>query len=294
MSRATSQFRRDMAGDAAGLMLHPQAPQLVRNHAKDNIRAMREKERQLRGQRILQASQRPAEPFKMKQFSEAKSRVFDSKSSQPQLPRLQHLQQQQQQQEDRAGRPPSATAAEVGSDCGGEGGEIGLAEFEEQVANLIRKHGTKKQTTFVKGEDNIPAYIKARKETMAEQRRAEEAERLKPKLPAGYRQLPAEEVAETLQALQKKRQELETEFRKLPLKIETDSQKRRQKVVLDKIEESDRAIAMFSQPTVLVQAYRTCFAAQRWKPRLEGSRRVRRDLVGVVIANGALASRTTT
>mmetsp|Transcript_73010 Transcript_73010/g.205075 ORF Transcript_73010/g.205075 Transcript_73010/m.205075 type:complete len:238 (+) Transcript_73010:77-790(+) len=237
MTEATANFRRHMGGGAAGGLVNPRAPQLCRDHAKDNIRAMREKERQMRGQRLLQAQQRPAEPFKMRQFSDAKSRLFEARGT------------------PKGARANGPNLAQLNN--GEDGEEIGLDDFEAQVANLIRQHGKKQQgmqQMFTKDSKGCPAYLRKRKEEFEEQRRAEEAERSRPKLPAGYRQLPPEEVAETLDALKKKREDLEKEFRALPLKIETDSQKRRQKAVLQKIEESDRAIKIFSQPTVLVEA----------------------------------------
>lgn len=249
MAEATVQFRRQMAGACAGGLVNPKPPQLARDHAKDNVRAMREKERQLRGQRLIQASQRPAEPFKMRQFAEAKSRVFDPKGQHRVLLQPEPAAKGRGEAARRTGSPTSQEAA-CGADDGG--GEIGLAEFEEQVADLIRKHG-KKQTSFAKDVAGCPKYLLKMNEERERQRKTDEAERAKLKLPPGYRQLPAEEVQETLQALQGKREELEREFRRLPLKIETDSQKRRQKAVLDRIAESDRAIGIFSQPTVLVE-----------------------------------------
>lgn len=215
--------RQQMCGDSAGDLLHPRAPALVRNHAKDNIRAMREKQRQLQGKHIMesQAKQRPVELFKLQQFADVKSRLHDAKG----LPRA------------------SAKA----------GDEMGLAEFEAEVAQMIRKHGVQKQQSFVKDADGCPAYIRKMKEdSIAEQERAQ-AEHAKPRAPPGHRILPAEEVQETLAALKKKRVEIEAEFRRLPFTIETDSQKRRQKAVMAKIEESDAAIALFSRPTVIVQ-----------------------------------------
>lgn len=228
--------------------LRPQPATLVRNHAKDNIRAMREKERQLRGQRMLDASTKPAEPFKLKQFSDVGSRVLQTSSKKP------------------AARSASvgaisstspAPAAQRPASNGSEPGEIGLEDFEDQVANLIKKHGSKSQRQdplLTKDANGCPAYLQKMKEDREEKAKAEHAERSKPKVPAGCRQLPAEEVEETLSALKKKREELQVEFRRLPLQIVTDSQKRREKALMDKIEETDKAIKTFSQPQIFVAA----------------------------------------
>mmetsp|Transcript_77041 Transcript_77041/g.160322 ORF Transcript_77041/g.160322 Transcript_77041/m.160322 type:complete len:234 (+) Transcript_77041:111-812(+) len=232
MATASVRFRQQMAGGGAAGSLHPQERQLVRDHAKDNVKAMREKERQMRGQRLMEAATPAAKPFKLRQFSNAKSRLFEPKID-------------------------NSEAVQHGDTSHPD--EIGLGDFEDQVDELIRRFGkeTKSQQQparqFQKEADGCPRYLKKIKENMAEQKRLEEAERNRVQIPAGYRQLSADEVAETMTMLKKKHQELEAEFRRLPLKIETDSQKRRQKAILDKIEESQKAMAAFSQPLVLVE-----------------------------------------
>lgn len=243
-----------MGGDSIAAFLNPVAATLVRNHAKDNVRAMRDKERQLRGARMMAAQARPAEPFKLRQFADVGARVMQSNGSGA-------------NGRSASAGPASAASADVGprrqprsSPPAGptqedEQGEIGLDEFEDQVATLIRLHG-KKQTedSLTKDANGCPAYLRKMKEEREERARAEQAERSKPQLPAGCRQLPIEEVQETLTALKKKREELEVEFQKLPLRIVTDSQKRREKAVRDRIEETDKAIATFSQPQIFVAA----------------------------------------
>ncbi|CAE8623117.1 unnamed protein product, partial [Polarella glacialis] len=219
--------------EGANELLRPRAPVQLRNHAKENVRLMREKERQMRGKQIMesQAAQLPKEVFKLRQFSEAKSRLFHDVKSNSNLPRP------------------------------GQGGDMCVADFEAEVEELIRKHGKEgkdggkplPKQAFVKDADNCPAYIRKMKEAKADEEERAEAEHNKPRAPPGFRILPAQEVKETLTLLNAKHVELEKEFQRLPLKIETDGQKRRQTAVLDKIDASSKAIALFSRPTVMVE-----------------------------------------
>jgi len=242
--------RRQMGGDSMAAFLRPQPATLLRNHAKDNVRAMREKERQLRGQRMLEAQTKPAEPFKLRQFSDVGSRVLQPFSKKP-AARSASL----------SAITGAAAARSPAPERRGSGdsepGEIGLDDFEDQVANLIKQHGNKSRQQdqlLTKDANGCPAYLQKMKEDREEKTQAEIAERSKPKVPAGCRQLPAEEIEDTLAALKKKRDELQVEFRRLPLQIETDSQKRREKALMDKIEETDKAINTFSKPQIFVAA----------------------------------------
>lgn len=71
--------------------------------------------------------------------------------------------------------------------------------------------------------------------------------------PPGYRLLGDEERKETLKALEKKLQELDVCYSRLPLKIETEGQRRRQQALHEKIAETERAVKIFSRPQVLAE-----------------------------------------
>lgn len=250
-----------MGGDNVAAFLNRDAPvALMRNHAKDNVRAMREKERVLRGQRMMVAQARPPEPFKLRQFADIGSRVL-----QPNGPGL------GSNARSASAGPAAAEARRVGclhqprsssaAPAAAEGeDEIGIDDFEDQVANLIRQHGKKQAeehvvpASLVKDANGCPAYLRKMKEDREDRAKAEQEERSRPYVPAGCRQLPVDEVQETLSALKKKREELAAEERRLPLRIATDSQKRREKQIRERIEETDKAIATFSQPQIFVAA----------------------------------------
>merc|ERR1719230_1084506 len=117
---------------------------------------MREKEQQLRGKRLLESQVTPAEPFKLKQFSEAKSRLHDPKEYRR---RLDH------DCAPPAPKPHSQDAAEE---------EIDLASFEAEVERLKREHGTKKAPTIAKDADGCPSYLRRMKDERATRQREEE------------------------------------------------------------------------------------------------------------------------
>eukprot|EP00931_Biecheleriopsis_adriatica_P103066 TRINITY_DN77954_c0_g1_i1.p1 TRINITY_DN77954_c0_g1~~TRINITY_DN77954_c0_g1_i1.p1 ORF type:complete len:288 (-),score=70.62 TRINITY_DN77954_c0_g1_i1:94-885(-) len=236
MTVASGIARRQMAGDAAGGLLNPKAPSLVRNHAKENIRAMREKERLLRGKQIMQcqAQAAPVELFKLKQFAGAKSRLHDPKKE--------------------LRKDLGTPGAQAAADRAEEKDEISLEEFEAKVDEMIQKHGKRPSQNFSKDEKGCPAYLRKMKQEREEKQREEMESRSKPQVPAGYRVMPASEVQETLGALKKKHLDLEAEYRRLPLKLETEGQKQRQKAVLDKIQQSEKAMELFSRPVVMVEA----------------------------------------
>lgn len=67
-------------------------------------------------------------------------------------------------------------------------------------------------------------------------------------VPAGYRALPEAERASTADQLQHKLEELEAKYARLPLRIETEGQRRQQRVLRQKIQETEDAIKRLSRP----------------------------------------------
>lgn len=162
-----------------------------------------------------------------------------------------------------AGRQPDlgkqpGTGQALGAGLGKEnrpgGGRRVPPSEEELVAERLKKiHGTaalrRDQGT------NVPAYILERKEAMAEEqiRKEQEARERLERVPDGYRLLPEEERHETLQALNLKKKELDAAYAKLPMKIENEGQKRRQRELLDGLKEVEDALRLFSKVKVYVQ-----------------------------------------
>lgn len=345
--------KRQMAGGGMAHMMNHEAPAPLRNHARQNILAIREKERQLRGKRVMEGLKMPDEPFKLKQFANAKSRLgpgagrsspshaLGPGTGEPLGPdrpvklsadALAHLEKTDPLAAlvagagkrsasmpiiaraprpspepclaDTAKRQVSFSSSCMGADAmdsidavlqdaagpaaiqavAAEGGavaasaaapssvrggrpprpaaameqdEMDLETFEAQCEELKRKYGNQSpnaaKKSFKKDAGGRPAYLNRIKANLAEEQRRNEDAKRGPEVPPGYRVLPASEREETLGALRSKRAELEKEYQKLPLHIQTDGQRRREKMVLDKIKESDEAITLFSQQRVLVE-----------------------------------------
>merc|ERR1712194_876420 len=101
----------------------------------------------------------------------------------------------------------------------------------------------------------VPAYLQKlnRERAAQKQREEEEMVRRKDEPPPGYRVLAEEERVSTLQALLEKQEQLEQAYRKLPLKLETEGQKRRQRDLNAHLKEIEDNIAMLAKPRVLVK-----------------------------------------
>merc|ERR1719198_1773248 len=133
---------------------------------------------------------------------------------------------------------------------------MSMADFEAAADQLLKQAQTSKaqQINITKDGNGCPKYLQKIKSDIAKEQREAEEKRNGPAIPVGYRVMPKEEVDETLSGLKAKRENLEKEYQRLPFKIETDAQKRREKKILDDIQETDKGIKLFSQPTVIVES----------------------------------------
>jgi len=63
-----------------------------------------------------------------------------------------------------------------------------------------------------------------------------------------------EERLETLEGLRRKLIELDQRYTRLPLRIETEGQRRQQQLLREKIAETEDAVNLLSRPRVLIEA----------------------------------------
>eukprot|EP00746_Dinoflagellata_sp_MGD_P163166 gnl/MRDRNA2_/MRDRNA2_91062_c0_seq1.p1 gnl/MRDRNA2_/MRDRNA2_91062_c0~~gnl/MRDRNA2_/MRDRNA2_91062_c0_seq1.p1 ORF type:complete len:296 (-),score=75.14 gnl/MRDRNA2_/MRDRNA2_91062_c0_seq1:221-1021(-) len=266
MADASKAHRRQLSGAAMAGMLDHRPTACVRNHSRDNMVAIREKERQLRMQRGMEALKMPDKAFKLKQFENVKSRAFDGKPPLPASTDIDKIRAQRrlaslnEPSTNDAGKTPrkrssSTPPPPIQTDEVEDENVMSMAAFEAEVEQLKAMHASKNQKgNITKDTNGCPKYLQKIKSTIAKEQREAAEKRNGPSIPAGYRIMPKEEVDETLAGLKAKRESLEKEYQKLPFKIETDSQKRREKRILDDIEETDKGIKLFSQPTVIVES----------------------------------------
>jgi len=223
--------------------------------------AIREKERQLRMQRGMDSLKMPDKQFKIKKFENVKSRAFDSR---PPLPVCTDLEKIKAHRRLLSLDAPGSTGAvkrststpppPIQTDIEDES-IMSMAAFEAAAEKLKAMHAGKSgNTNIVKDTNGCPKYLQKIKANIADERREAEEKRRGPAIPAGYRVMPKEEVDETLAALKTKRENLDKEFQRLPFNIETDSQKRREKRILDDIKETEDGIKLFSKPSVIVES----------------------------------------
>lgn len=105
--------------------------------------------------------------------------------------------------------------------------------------------------SFDKTDDGVPTYIGTIKNKLEEEKRKKSVN--VESVPAGFRMLDEDERLETLAQLKIKHAEAESSYMRLPLKIETEGQKRRQALLQEQIAEFDRLRKMFDRPKVLVE-----------------------------------------
>jgi hypothetical protein len=229
------------------------------------MKAIREKERQLRMQRGMESLKMPEKAFKLKQFDNVKARAFDGKPPLPMSTDLDKVKAQRRlaSMNDEnilhAGKTPrrrSSSTPPPPMDDAEEETVMSMAAFEAAADQLLKQAQANKaqKTAITKDNNGCPKYLQKIKSDIAKEQREAEEKLRGPAIPAGYRMMPKEEVDETLAGLKAKRENLEKEYQRLPFKIETDSQKRREKKILDDIQETDKGITLFSRPTVIVEA----------------------------------------
>lgn len=105
--------------------------------------------------------------------------------------------------------------------------------------------------SFQKLKNGVPQYLREIKHRLAEDKR--KASEKIDVIPPGYRVMGEEERLDTLVKLRQKKAEAETAWRRLPLKIETEGQKKRQMLIQNEIKEFERMVTLFEKPRVLVE-----------------------------------------
>ena len=98
----------------------------------------------------------------------------------------------------------------------------------------------------------VPDYLKTRKLEMEADLEAKRIEEANKDIPPGMVKMSEEDRLKTLALLNENKEKVEDSIRRLPLRIETLSQKERQNQLLAKITEIDDAIKIFSRTPVYI------------------------------------------
>jgi len=302
-----------------GALLHHDPPAARRNHARDNVLAMRAKAKQVRAQ-LEEAAAQEKPPFKLQQFDNVPSRLHSeprrsvSATSRPSSAPARRSDNENHTPNVSLQSPASSPGWRVSSGYGSlSSPEKALLEpfawepltppratvkatqqLEFSPPNRARGFSTpvKSPSKALAQESPAPAdkfgdegefdvgsferIAKQQKQQRGKHIRAKDAqgspthlqhnrtapmgplshcgEAVRPSVPVGYRVLSDSERVGNLGMLQRKFAELNIEYNKLgEVFIETEGEKKRQHILISRIEEMRKAIAEFSRPTVHVR-----------------------------------------
>ena len=184
-----------------------------RNFIRDHIRSIKTREKELKEARIT-AQENQVVRGPSKKWAHVQSRVFQEAYPRP-------------------GSSPLTSSVVRGS---------------ENIENKAPKQSL--HSNFGK----VPNYLTVTKQALDDKKR-QEAESKAPKVsvPEGHRMLPEQERIETIALLEKRKADVEVQIQKLPLRIETDGQKRRQSDLHKRIADIEQAIKFLNKPNVLIK-----------------------------------------
>lgn len=141
-------------------------------------------------------------------------------------------------------------------DRGRSRGPAAAAYMPAPASAMQRRPNTQnQQVTRAQGEERqhvpLPLYLRRRKQELSEERRrAAEPPELEP--PPGYRRVGPREQQQTLETLARRRDAVVKSQDKLPIRIETLGQRRRERELKERLQHLDKLIGMFSKPIVFV------------------------------------------
>ena len=129
--------------------------------------------------------------------------------------------------------------------------------FKPTVASLSAASTPRVESQGLKHKHfgRVPEYLveKKAKEEAAQRRKDEESRAPKLHCPPGHRILAEDERLETIALLETRKIEVEQQVARLPLRIETDGQRRRQADLNKRLVDIDQALRFLNKPHVLVK-----------------------------------------
>lgn len=259
-------MRKRNSGSQMAAMMNHEPPKLVRDHAKGNVQSLRQLQDKVREKKLEDAQKKVDEnnKWKMRQFENIPSRCREDPEkirSQSKQKREEMLEQREAQQE----RKREAQYDEGGDthpdafknrNKSGDGNRNFVSENRKAAQEIVsRPHQSKKDNndvkTFDKTKNGVPTYLNDIKAKLDDDKR--KANEKVEEIPPGYRLMGEAEKQKTLKTLRERQADAEAQWRKLPLNIETEGQKRRETNIKNELKEVERMTAMFDKPRVLVE-----------------------------------------
>lgn len=251
-----------------------------RDHMKENSRNLKAAQR--KNQEDKEEASRPKkELYKLPQFKEAQSRVYDEIESSPRrgsegnfLARgasekrredqiyagklaRREVDRKLREAADLAVQPPSPRKASVPRETAPTAPKsnenfIARNKVKAMCMRAPEHHEREDEGAHHREYGRVPEYLEERKaqwEEAASERRRRAPD---PNAPAGMCAMPEEERQATLQTLTQSKKECMHLLERMPFVIETPSMRKRQQDLENKIREIENAISIFSKPKVYV------------------------------------------
>jgi len=256
-----------------------------RDHARDNIVSLREKQRENKQKQEEANKPQPLNEWKMQKFKDVKSKISNSRSndSYPGGPESNNSHHSVNGKEPKFlrkgsldGRLQQAREQNTQSSPRISPRKDRIKEAVPRV-NEIAKLAPRKNTNFIsanrvdakkmvsprreKRDDgkrhsdfgHVPQYIQERKEQAAEQEERRRAALPDPNCPPGMKLMPESERLEMISVLKENEADIHAQLSKLPLRPTTMSMIKRKEELHEKLNEIESAKKIFSKPKVFVQ-----------------------------------------
>lgn len=128
-------------------------------------------------------------------------------------------------------------------------GRFDVGNFERVAKQLKQQKG---KSIPAKDAQGLPTHLQ-RQRGSPQGPLSHSGEHVQCAIPMGYRLMSDDERLDTLDALKTKLADLDDKYRRLPLRIETEGQRQQQRMLRTKIAEAEKALSVFSRPSVLVE-----------------------------------------
>jgi hypothetical protein len=225
------------------------------NYEKKNYNQLKQAQNENRKKKEEDAARPPKEPFKIKRFQNVESQVYkkpeDVKKAKPQKERSSSATQPiivTYNPDDEGQLPPDPTRQDGKKDYVKENAKAAIAQqaSKQQVAPETNPKAL--NPSYGK----VPQYLeeyKNQREILNERKKYEEE---LAKCPPGMKLMPEHERVETLEILQRGKDEVWQAINKLPIASNTLTVQRKRAEYESKLQELENAIKTFSKPKVYV------------------------------------------
>lgn len=248
---------------------------LQKDHFRENVRRMRQIQRQAR-QRETESQQPVKALWKSEKYREVPSKIKSDFEREPDAPRPHSasflraharsgpsvkLQSRPCTPDPKLSVPPASIANEVQLvrndidfiKVNGRAARHGIVPRAPSLTALddLKKKQDEEYKKHRKGE--VPSYLKNRQQQWKKDEEERIANTPDPSVPEGHRVLPESERKETLALLKKNQQDLVNKLGSLPLRTDTFRMRSCKQELEAKLAEMEEAIKIFSRPKVFVK-----------------------------------------